>query len=171
LGAVATSSVDGETRPTRPGDLFGPDIYRRQLAEVLDTNVYAGWPDTVQRYREHQMSLEAMWNHIGQCTDQVLTLLAHAQAEAHFAGAPAEVFDESVSEHRGVELYLRPVWAPIMEEVASQGLPDFPNTCRAELELLDVGEEVVIAMWESLGLTIEIQADRTFAIWVSAPER
>lgn len=172
LGIAASTTVDGETRPSRPGDMVGLDGYRTQLAAVLDANVYPGWPDTVQRYRNCQIPLDQMWKHIGQSTDQVLTLLAHCQAETYFAEGSTGVFDEAMVEHRGVELYLRPTWDPIMEALASQGvLPDFADTRSAELEVLDVAEAAVIAMWERLGLTMEIKDQREYAIWVSEPER
>jgi hypothetical protein len=172
LGIAASTTVDGETRPSRPGDLIGHDGYRTQLAAVLDANVYPGWPDIVQRYRTRQMPLDQMWKHIGQSTDQVLTLLAHCQAESHFAEESTGVFDEAMAEHRGVELYLRPTWDPIMEALASQRvLPDFADTQSAELELLDVAEAAVMALWERLGLTMDIRDEREYAIRVSKPER
>jgi hypothetical protein len=172
LGIAASTTIDGETRPSRPGDLVGHDGYRKQLASVLGANVYPGWPDTVHRYRTRQIPLEQMWKHIAESTDQVLTLLAHCQAEAHFAEASTGVFDEAIAEHRGVELYLRPTWDPIMEAFASQGvLPDFADTRSAELEILDVAEAAVMALWERLGLTMDIRDEREYAIWVSEPER
>jgi hypothetical protein len=172
LGIAASTTVDGESRPSRPGDLVGDDGYRTQLASVLDANVYPGWPDTVHRYRTRQIPLDQMWKHIGQSTDQVLTLLAHCQAETHFAQGSTGVFDKAMVEHRGVELYLRPTWDPIMEALASQGvLPDFADTRSAELEVLDVAQAAVIAMWERLGLTMDIKDQREYAIWVSEPER
>ena len=61
LGIAASTTVDGETRPSRPGDLIGHDGYRTQLAAVLDANVYPGWPDIVQRYRTRQIPLDQMW--------------------------------------------------------------------------------------------------------------
>jgi hypothetical protein len=172
LGIAASTTVDGETRPSRPGDVIGRDGYRNQLASVLDANVYPGWPDTVHRYRTRQIPLDQMWKHIGQSTDQVLTLLVHCEAETHFAEGSTGVFDGAMEEHRGVELYLRPTWEPIMEGLSSQGvLPDFSDTLSAELELLDVAEAAVIAMWERLGLTMDINDQREYAIWVSEPER
>jgi hypothetical protein len=94
------------------------------------------------------------------------------QVQANFDEWSAEAFPETASEHRGVELYLRPVWAPITEMMYSQEtLPEFADTCRAEVDLVDVGEEVVMSMWEKLGLSVEVHADRTSAIWVTAPER
>jgi hypothetical protein len=171
LGITVSVTVDGKSRPCRPGDLLGHDGYRRQLTAVVNGNVYPGWPDTVQRYRTRQIPLDQMWKRIGQGTDQVLTLLAHCEAETHFA-EESSVFDGSIAEHRGVKLYLQPTWDPIMETLASQGiLPKFAATRSAEVELLDVAEEAVIALWKRLGLTMDIRDDGQYAIWVNEPER
>jgi hypothetical protein len=171
LGITVSVTVDGESRPCRPGDLLGHDAYRRKLTAVVDGNVYPGWPDTVQRYRTRQISLDQMWKRIGQATDQVLTLLAHCEAETHFT-EESTVFDGSIAEHPGVKLYLQPTWDPIMETLAAQGLlPEFAATRLAEVELLDVAEAAVIALWKRLGLTMDIREDRQYAIWVHEPER
>ena len=59
-----------------------------------------------------------------------------------------------------------------MEAAALQGiLPEFSDTRQAELELLEVGEEEILAMWKCLGLTMDIRPDRNFAIRVTQPER
>lgn len=172
LALVASTTLDGETRPSRPGDLIGHDCYRKQLAEVLTGNVYPGWPDAVQHYRTHQMTLDRMWQHIGQSTDQVLTLLAHCQAEVHFAEKSTDVFDQSLGQHRGAQLYLQPTWDPIIEVLESQGvIPDFADTRAAELELLEVAEEAVLALWGRLGLTVEVMEEGRYSIWVSEPGR
>ena len=76
-------------------------------------------------------------------------------------------FNAATAAHRGARLYLVPMWAPIMEVVEAQGLPELVDTKTAELELLDVGEAAVLDMWERLGWDVEVQED----IWVSAPER
>ena len=170
LGSAVSIAQDGKTRPARPGDFIGDNSYRDQLAVVLDTTVYPGWPDTVQRYRTRHLTLEQMWTQIAESTDQVLTLLGHCEAESHF-GDERGAFKATTAAHRGAELYVRPMWSPIMEAVEAQGLPELVDTKTAELELLDVGEAAVLGMWERLGWDVEVQQDGRFAIWVSAPER
>ena len=170
LGAAVSIAQDGKKRPARPGDFIGADGYRDQLALVLDTTVYPGWPDTVQRYRTRHLTLDQMWKQIAESTDQVLTLLGHCEAEAHFADERG-AFKATTAAHRGAQLYLLPMWVPIMEVVEAQGLPKLVDTKTAELELLDVGEAAVLEMWERLGWDVELQEDRRFAIWVGAPER
>lgn len=111
-----------------------------------------------------------MWKNIAESTDQVLTLLGHCQAEVYFAGL-SDVFENERGEHRGAQLYIEPMWTPIIHVVTEQGVvPEFADFASAELELLDAGELAVLGMWGRLGLTVEVRDDRQYAIWVSAPE-
>jgi hypothetical protein len=79
LGSVTDGA--GAARPATAYDLLG-DCHRDELRLALDTTVHPGWPDTVQRYREHQMPLEELWREISLSTEGVFTLVAHAEAHA-----------------------------------------------------------------------------------------
>lgn len=168
LGQVVSVTVDDEIRPARSSDAFGAS-HRARLADVLDDVVYPGWRDTVWRYRLHEIELNEMWRRIVEGTDQVLTLLAHSEAEAAAAGELGPL-DYEYAEHRGVLLYLGPAWQRIVRAADGQESLCDPATFAAqEWALLDEGEAALIEMWSTLGLTVEVLPDRQFAIWVSEP--
>jgi hypothetical protein len=75
----------GTTHPLTAYDLVG-DTHRDELERTLDATVHPGWPDTVQRYRERQLSLEELWRQMSLSTEGVLTLVAHTEAHAAIGG-------------------------------------------------------------------------------------
>jgi hypothetical protein len=171
LATAGSATVDGETRPVRPADLYGfANGYSDQLGMVLDQTVYPGWPNLVQSYREHQIDLGTMWSRIGQGTDQALTLIAHAEAEA-ILNEGVQPLDETYSAQRGAALYLAPAWMTIRQEMGDSLFPTPGEFKAVEERTTHAGEEALLAMWGRLGLTFEIQPDRGFSIWVTEPQR
>ncbi len=172
LGVAASISVDGQSRPLRKSDLAdGPGGYASQLGLVLDDHVHPGWPDLVQRYRDHRLGLDVMWRRIVEDTDQVMTLIAHAEAEAAMDEAPGPMAGQ-YSGHPGVALYLAPAWTAIRQAMQVTVLFPPPEEFRAsEAQITNAGEDALLAMWGRLGLTSEVRAGREFAIWVSEPQR
>jgi len=168
LGSVADEQ--GAARPATAHDLLG-DCHRDELRQALDTTVHPGWPDTVQRYREHQMPLEELWREISLSTEGVLTLVAHAEAHAAL-GATRSPLDE-LARHRGVELYLTPAWQALLQAIGSEAaLPTTEATYAYEQRIADAGGQAILAMWHHLGLDVEIDPrSGQFALWVSAPRR
>jgi hypothetical protein len=79
------TNQQGTTRPLTAYDLVG-DGHRDELERTLDATVHPGWPDTVQRYREHQLSLEELWRQMSSSTEGVFTLVAHTEAHATIGG-------------------------------------------------------------------------------------
>lgn len=152
-------------------DLLGSS-YAETFGDVLD-KVWPGWPDAVEDYRHHGCTLDALCRRLFEDTDQVLTLLAHAQA-------CADVGDEKESEpfaglrgtHRASELYLRSVWSAVMNAMDGHGLiPPLAEFAAADLAVCDAGEAELIAMWGRLGLTFDTDGDRSYYVHVSAPQR
>lgn len=171
LATAASVTVDGESRPVRPADLTVLAAgYSSQLGMVLDQAVYPGWPDLVQSYREYQVDLNTMWSGIVQGTDQSITLIAHAEAEAVLNDGP-QPLEDIFAEHKGAALYLAPAWNAIRQQVGDSLFPS-PEAFRAiEKRITDAGEAALLEMWKSLGLTFEINVDRSYAIHVSEPLR
>jgi hypothetical protein len=99
---ASISHRDGVTRLLTIYDLCG-DGHRDELRRTLDAVVHPGWPDTVQRYREHHMTLLELWQEIASSSGGVFNLLAHGEAHAH-AGSASSPLDV-LRAHRGVELY------------------------------------------------------------------
>lgn len=161
---------DGQTKPAQITDAFGAG-YRGQIADVLDTVIHPGWPNTVHAYQLGQLSLQEMFSQIGTQTDQVITLLARAHAEALRLERPGALEDEC-RDHPGATLYLAPAWSRIVHAMGEDLIPDGPEPFLArERHLLDEAEVAVLSMWERLGLTFDIHPNRSFYIHVAAPQR
>lgn len=171
IGACATVSHDDTTRPITPPDLLGGTgaIYRAQFATLLDSHIHPGWANEVNRYRHWKQSLKALWETIVSGTDQIITLLAHCEAEAYFLGRLGPLEDEC-SDHPGAKLYLGPAWKEINTLIKDRPLDlTLEGFAECELKLLEVGEKALIDMWGRLGLTFEEYADRNFHLHVSNP--
>ena len=171
LATAASATVDGESRQLRPADLTGHARgYSDQLGMVLGQTVYPGWPNLVQSYREGHINLETMWSGIAQGTDQAITLIAHAEAEAVLNDGP-QPLEEIYADHNGAALYLAPAWTAIRQEMGDSLFPN-PEAFRAtEGRITDAGGTALLEMWKRLGLTFEINPDRSYVIRVSEPMR
>ncbi len=171
LGALASITIDGQTRPMRMTDLFGGAGHRDYLPEILDGHVHPGWPGLVQDYREHRIPLEDLYRRLIVSTDQTLTALAHAEAEAAVADEPSAL-GENCAEHPGAVLYLGPAWSQIMDTVDGQPLlPALGTFAALEHDLLDTGEQAVLDMWQKLGLTATPLPSGADYLHVGAPLR
>jgi hypothetical protein len=110
-----------------------------------------------------------MWATIGSGTDQIMTLLAHCEAEAYFLGRPGPLEDECC-DHPGAKLYLGPVWKELTTLIKDRPLhPTLEGFGEYELRLLEAGEKALISMWGRLGLTFKEHEDRRFDFRVDAP--
>lgn len=171
LGALASITIDGETRPMRMTDLFGGVGHRDYLPDILEGHVHPGWPDLVQDYREHRIPLEELYRSIIVSTDQTLTALGHAEAEAAVAQEPTAL-GQNCAEHPAAVLYLGPAWSQIMNTVDAQPLlPALDTFAALEHDLLDVGEQAVLDMWQKLGLTATPLPSGADYLHVGAPLR
>ena len=171
LSEVGSVVIDGQTRPLRPADVTGfANGYSDQLGLVLSQTVYPGWPNLVQSYRERRIDLNSMWAGIVQGTDQVITLIAHAEAEA-ILNDGRRPLDEAYAEEPGSALYLTPAWTSIREATGETVFPSKQEYRALQLRISDAGEDALLAMWKKLGLTFEIRPDRGFSIHVTDPLR
>jgi len=130
-------------------DLFGAG-YRVGLRGVLE-RVYPGWPDAVQRYRVHQLSLEDMYAQIVGETVEVFTILSHVEAESVMLERVTPLRDEYAT-HPATRLYLGEPWRALIDCDAPLLAP-LPDFAEAEgVYLSDVAPKV-IDMWRRLGVT------------------
>ncbi len=160
----------GTTRPLTAYDLVG-DGHRDELERTLDATVHPGWPDTVQRYRERQLSLEELWRQMSLSTEGVLTLIAHTEAHAAIGGVRSPL--DECGQHRGVQLYLAPAWQALLDVLSAEPLlPAMDATRSDQQRITDVGGQAILEMWRRLGLEVEVDPhDGRFALWVSEPQR
>jgi hypothetical protein len=162
-------TLDGKEQNLGIYDVWGGG-YNSQFGEVISEHVYPGWPDKVEEYRNWRISLDELWQHIGRQTDQVMTLLGHAEAES-ISGEVEPPLVGPLAEHRGVQLYLGPAWRAIIEEARNAGFPNLHEFREAERRLCDIGEQAILGMWAKLGLTAEELENRDFRLNVAEPLR
>lgn len=173
LGGVFTCDLpSGGARELTMADLLR-DIHSETFGDVLRDHVWPGWPDAVERYRHHDLSLQDLLRHLLEGTDQTLTLLAHTEACARSGGDPdLYPFAADRAEHRGSVLYLREMWEALMDADAEfPMLPSLAEFREAEAAVLDAGEAAILAMWGRLGLTFDSGPDRGFHAHVTSPQR
>ena len=171
LGTVMSVSLpDGESRGLTVHDVNG-DYYSDQLVEVLDDVVHPGWPNTVMDYRLGGLTLSELTKRIIESTDQVFTLLGHAEAHAEAGARPRPL--DACAGHRGVQLYLAPAWERLIApaRTASPIPLTLVQVRMLEDAIVSAGEAAILAMWSALGLTVEEQGNRQWALWVADPQR
>lgn len=170
LGNVVSIQIDNAaTRPVTVHDVMG-DGYTDQLAKVVGETVHPGWPSSVDKYRNHHMTLEQLSAKIISETEQVFTILGHAEAHA-LAGNQLRPLD-AIGDQCGTDLYLRPAWDQLLTPV--QATSPVPSTLEDVLSLEQAiaseGEIAIRSMWSKIGLTVEEKGNREWALWVGEPE-
>lgn len=156
LGGLANAGLDEQAEPLRLHHLYGDD-YSVTLGEVLDGEVYPGWPDRVQAYRDWRVPLEEMWTGLARSAWETFILVAHAGAVANSAGFADPVAAGDYAEHPAVRLYLGEPWRRMYEAIAA--VPPFctPHAlASAEARAHTDGIEAIVAMWRRLGLTFTL---------------
>lgn len=171
MGVLLSVGMDGNPpRPMTVHDVMG-DGYTDRLAQVLDEVIYPGWPDTVTKFRCWGMPLDALGKHMIEGTDQVFTILGHAESHAEAGGRPRPL--DVCAAHRGVELYLGPAWERLIAPArASAPVPStLEDVRKLEDEIVTEGAAAILAMWLTLGIRIEERGNREWAMWVNDPQR
>lgn len=171
MRVLLSVGVDGAPpRPMTVHDVMG-DGHTDRLAQVLDEVIHPGWPDTISEFRRWGMTLDELGKRIIEGTDQVFTILGHAEAHAEAGGRPRPL--EVCSTHQGVELYLGLAWERVIAPArASAPVPTTLDDVRKlEDQIVADGEAAILAMWLTLGITIEERGNREWAMWVKDPER
>jgi hypothetical protein len=171
LGALATMTVNGETRPLRVSDLYAGIGHFDGLRELMDTHVHPAWPDLVQSYREGRIGLEEMWQRLIIASDQTLTALAHAEAEAAAAEVPGPA-DGACADHPGMRLYLTPAWSAIMTAAEAHPLvPALDQFAGVDHAIVETGKAAVLGLWSRLGVTATLDPSGRDYLHVGAPTR
>lgn len=158
---------DGERRRLRLHDIDG-DEYSGRLLEVLNSEVYPGWRDRVQRYRDYATTFEEMFDGLSRSVWEVFVLVAHASAVARSAEQPDPL--DALQDHPGVRLYLDDPWRGIRElgdEYPLLGTS--AESVELEARALDSGVPAVMRTWERLGLTFRLQSSGNTHIHVAEP--
>lgn len=147
-GPEAEHRAPGKRRKT-----WLAETHHQTARGVLTTTVHPGWPDTIEAYRTYDIDLMTMWNTILKQTNELLILLAHAEAAANSADASALMSGE-LAELPGSQLYISDLWDPIAQKMVKQPLtPGVQQCSQLENELADITEDAVLRMWGKLGLT------------------
>lgn len=170
LGTFGSVSIDGQKpRPVKVTDLVVG--HGAQVARVLDDHVYPGWADLVDSYRTRKIGLDDLWRRIGSETDQVMTLLGHAEAEARCLERPGPL-EAECAEHSGARLYLADAWRRIMNAYDDFDDSADPDIIRGQRKvLLAEGESALVELWKKLGLTFSRIGDDGLYIGVDEPMR
>lgn len=118
------------------------------------------------------MSLQELWFGIAQATDQTLTTVVHAQALADDPPGRDILALPEIQDLPAVRLYLGEPFARFIESVRKHPLFISLDTFKPfDDATTSVGEMAVLKIWQSLGLEIEEQPNRQFALWVTEPQR
>lgn len=151
-GELGSIEVAGITRPHRTWITSESD-YGDALATALAA-AHPGWPDTVDRYRDHQITIEEMWGAIVQAVDQTLTLLFHAQALADAADSGVEILAlPELRDLPAVRLYLAGSLAPFIELVrVTPPLVHLRETRKVVERFAEVGATAHFEIWRRLGI-------------------
>ena len=176
VGQLITVGVGAEqTRPGCTWDVIG-DAWLTTLRSVL-ADAHPAWPDTVQAYREHRISLDAMWTTIVTAVDQTLTLLIHAQASADAAddlgvGVGDLLARPDLASLPAVTQWLAEPWAAYLDTMrTSPLLSTLEDTPTAEDEVIGSGTAAVVEIWERLGIRTVERDERQLELQVSDPRR
>ena len=143
-----------------------------KLRDVLSQEVYPGWPDRVQAYRERQVTLEDMWLGLGRSGWETFVLIAHAAAAARAAGDPDPTTAGEFADHPAVSLYLRRPWKCLLD-IAESASPLCTPAALAKMDARASKEAVdaLLNMWGELGLTFTLRRGGLQHIQVRAPVR
>lgn len=169
LGALGSVDDQGSVRPVTADDIFGQG-HDATLRSRLDDTVHPGWPDTVHRYRTRQIVLQQLISSIVESTEQVFTLVAHAESTAVCGGRPSPLAETFVG-HPGVRLYLLDAWRELRDAVGLNPLPPWTVLRAYEDEIASRGATAILRMWKILGMTVEEHGNREWSLWVTDPQR
>jgi hypothetical protein len=152
LGSMGTAEVGGVTRGSNTW-LFRGETYLAGLGDVLGA-AHPSWPDTVDRYRDHEISLDEMWPSIARSLDQTLTMLIHGQAAADAAETGIDLLRvPEIAALPAVRLYLADVLDDFITSLrATPAVLPLKDAKAAEDAYTQVGAEMHLEIWKRLGI-------------------
>jgi len=165
--AVVTDIETGQ--PTPASAVHTDNIGYLATMEDVTRQLYPRLRDRVQDYRIHHISLEQLVDELVTETFSLVVFVAHWHALCQALGAedPWAIGDLSSP---AVNLYLRPMWTPILEAI--NALPKIPSRVDAaagEPELLDAAVEAIQLFLAALGIAIDHLGGMQEYVHVDAP--
>ena len=98
--------------------------------------------------------------------------MAHAEAEAFTSGAELLLTQPRFEGKPGADLYVAPAWNWIFKALDDTALlPNLTEFAEADRRVSDAGEQALLTMWQTLGISATENADRSFTLQVTDPRR
>lgn len=171
VGQMATADLGDGPRPYATWNFRNTSYMDALIAQL--SAAYPAWPDLVDRYRDWEIPLEAMFVGLATQIDQTLTLLFHAQAFADAAGADQLLLDSpQLAALPASRLYLAPALAPFMAVVRQTPiLTSLVATRAAEAEFTRQGLAAHLEIFSRLGITPRDLPRPSVYIDVTSPMR
>lgn len=172
LGKIATSDhSDGTSRAASITDT----VFLGNLGSAHEAiqSLHPKLPDIVDSYRTHTISLDELVMAVMKTTQQLLIVLGHASAICEELGMPEFLWEnELVVSERATDLYVKPLWQPILQVLQEQPVLSPPADLAGHEEALkEVGEGSVEDFWKTLGLSVKELEDGDDFVQVQAPAR
>jgi hypothetical protein len=141
----AFTPTDDASNPINVGALIGAP-YLDNLPAVLNS-IDPNLPDVIFAYRTRRISLEEMWREVISVSEQVLLIVAHAQAHSTDDHMVLDAID-----HNCVSLLSR-ITGPLFDYLASSPvIPELDKWADDRSTLRRIGRDGLMAMWAQLGL-------------------
>lgn len=171
LGAMGNAGEGDEAVPIGLHHVHGHD-HIDALGGVLSDEVYPGWPDRVQAFREWQIGMDDMWMGLGRSGWEVFVLIAHAAAVAWAADDPDPIISGELADHPAVSLYLGKPWECLLDIADSVSMLCTPAaSAKMDARIYTEAVDALLAMWGELGLTFALMGDGGTHIGVTEPRR
>jgi hypothetical protein len=101
-----------------------------------------------------------------------MTTVAHAEAEAFTSEAALLLTQPRFAGKPGADLYVAPAWNTIFEALDGAAvLPNLAEYAEADRKVSGAGEQALLTMWQTLGISATENADRSFSLQVIDPRR
>ena len=147
--------------------MWNAEQHFASLTAVLNDVVHPAWSETVEQVRVGVLDASSAWGVIVTQTDQLLTLLAHADAAAGMADQP-RVLTGPLAMHVAVDEHVRDAWMPILAHLSTHVMPTgLPGFAADEHDLLLIGEDSVGCMWDLLGLKYNQDTAGSLSLFVA----
>lgn len=171
LRVMGTAGEGDEAVPLGLHHLAG-NGFTDTLRDVLSREVYPGWPDRVQAYRERLVTLVDMWMGLGRSGWETFVLIAHTAAVARAAGDLDPITAGEFPDHPAVSLYIGGPWERLLD-IAESASPLCTPAALAKMDARASTEAVddLLNMWGELGLKFTLRRGGLQHIQVRAPAR
>jgi hypothetical protein len=171
LGQIATVTKADGTQAPLPLAVVNDFGYLATVEEVAGTRIYPGWPDLVDAHLRNEVSQQDAWNQIFAETDNIVNLLARAEAEAKSVEMPGALPGE-VANSAAARLYLNQMWDPIADALYDHAvIPPLEEIKAVDAAIREVGEKSIMAMWCRLGISFHEADSSGYRVDMTRPLR